>query len=67
MEDMRTVLVHIDSVDLLRIDIPADVAALQNDVAGIDGQLSVATSTTYVQEAVTEAVDELVDLETLEF
>ena len=45
----------------------AEVAELRGDVAGIDGQLSVATSTTYVQEAVTEAVDELVDLETLEF
>lgn len=45
----------------------ADVAALQDDVAGIDGQISVATSTEYVQEAVAEAVDELVDLEGLEF
>ena len=37
----------------------ADVATLQDDVAGIDGNLSVATSTTYVQETVTEAIDDL--------
>ena len=47
--------------------IAADVAALQDDVAGIDGQISVATSTEYVQEAVDEAIDDLVDLEGLEF
>lgn len=45
----------------------ADVATLQDDVAGIDGQISVATSTAYVQEAVTEAIDDLPDLEDLEF
>lgn len=31
----------------------ADVAALQDDIAGIDGNLSMATSTTYVDETVT--------------
>lgn len=35
------------------------MAQLQNDTAGIDGNLSVATSTTCVTEAVTEAIDEL--------
>ena len=45
----------------------ADVAALQNDVAGIDGNLSVATSTVYVQETVTEAIDELDELADLDF
>jgi len=45
----------------------ADVAALQDDVAGIDGNLSVATSTVYVDETVAEAIDELDDLEGLEF
>lgn len=45
----------------------ADVQALQDDVAGIDGQISVATSTTYVQETVTEAIDDLDDLEGMEF
>lgn len=45
----------------------ADVAALQNDVAGIDGNLSVATSTVYVQETVTEAIDELDDLSGVDF
>lgn len=45
----------------------ADVAALQNDVAGIDGNLSVATSTAYVQETVTEAIDDLDDLSGVDF
>ena len=45
----------------------ADVAALQDDVAGIDGQISVATSTEYVDDVVAEAIDELPDLEDLEF
>ena len=45
----------------------ADVQALQDDVAGIDRQISVATSTTYVQDTVTEAIDELDDLEGMEF
>ena len=47
--------------------IAADVAALRDDVAGIDGQISVATSTEYVAEAVSEAIDDLEDLEGLEF
>ncbi|NHM15798.1 hypothetical protein GMI69_03810 [Eggerthellaceae bacterium zg-887] len=37
----------------------ADVAALQNDVAGIDGNLSVATSVQVVESTVTEAIDDL--------
>ena len=45
----------------------ADVAALQNDVAGIDGNLSVATSTTYVTETVTTAIDDLDELADLDF
>ena len=45
----------------------ADVAALQDDVAGIDGNLSVATSTVYVQETVTEAIDDLDELADLDF
>ena len=45
----------------------ADVAALQDDVAGIDGNLSVATSTTYVTETVTEAIDDLDELADLDF
>jgi hypothetical protein len=45
----------------------ADVAALQDDVAGIDGNLSVATSTVYVQDTVTEAIDDLDELSDLEF
>lgn len=45
----------------------ADVAALQDDAAGIDGNLSVATSTVYVQETVTEAIDDLDELADLDF
>lgn len=45
----------------------ADVAALQDDVAGIDGNLSVTTSTTYVTETVTEAIDDLDELGEVEF
>ena len=45
----------------------ADVAALQDDVAGIDGNMSVATSTVYVQETVTEAIDDLDELADLDF
>lgn len=37
----------------------ADVAALQDDVAGIDGYLSVATSVQVVESTVTEAIDDL--------
>lgn len=39
----------------------------QNDVVGIDGNLSVATSTTYVTETVTESIDDLDELADLDF
>lgn len=45
----------------------ADVAALQNDVAGIDGNLSVATSVQVVESTVTEAIDDLDELAELDF
>ncbi len=45
----------------------ADVAALQNDVAGIDGNLSVATSVQVVESTVTEAIDDLDELAELGF
>ena len=45
----------------------ADVAALQNDVAGIDGNLSVATSVQVVESTVTEAIDDLDELTDLDF
>ena len=45
----------------------ADVAALQNDVAGIDGNLSVATSVQVVESTVTEAIDDLDELADLDF
>lgn len=45
----------------------ADVAALQNDVAGIDGNLSVATSMQVVESTVAEAIDDLDELADLDF
>ena len=45
----------------------ADVAALQNDVAGIDGNLSVATSVQVVENTVTTAIDDLDELAELDF
>ena len=45
----------------------ADVAALQNDVAGIDGNLSVATSVQVVENTVTTAIDDLDELGDLDF
>lgn len=45
----------------------ADVAALQDDVAGIDGNLSVATSVQVVESTVTTAIDELDELADLDF
>ena len=44
-----------------------DIRMVQDDVAGIDGNLSVATSTVYVQETVTEAIDDLDELADLDF
>lgn len=45
----------------------ADVAALQDDVAGIDGNLSVATSVQVVESTVTEAIDDLDELSEVDF
>lgn len=45
----------------------ADVAALQDDVAGIDGNLSVATSVQVVESAVTEPIDDLDELSEADF
>ncbi len=45
----------------------ADVAALQDDVAGIDGNLSVATSVQVVESAVTEPIDDLDELREVDF
>lgn len=45
----------------------ADVAALQDDVAGIDGNMSVATSVQVVENTVTEAIDDLDELSEVEF
>ena len=45
----------------------ADVAALQDDVVGIDGNLTSAASTVYVETTVTEAIDDLDDLSEEEF
>lgn len=45
----------------------ADVAALQDDVAGIDGNLSVAISIQVVESTVTETIDDLDELADLDF
>lgn len=45
----------------------ADVATLQNDVVGIDGNLTSAASTEKVTEIVTEAIDDLDELGELDF
>ena len=45
----------------------ASVAALQDDVVGIDGNLSTAASVTVVESTVTEAIDDLDELGELEF
>ena len=45
----------------------ADVATLQNDVVGIDGNLSTAASVTVVESTVTTAIDDLDELGELDF
>ena len=45
----------------------ADVAALQSDIVGIDGNLTTAATTTYVESTVTEAIDDLDDLSDTDF
>lgn len=45
----------------------ADVAALQDDVTGIDGNLTTAASVQVVESTVTEAIDDLDDLSGLDF
>ena len=45
----------------------ADVAALQDDVTGIDGNLTTAASVTVVENTVNEAIDDLDELSDLEF
>ena len=45
----------------------ADVATLQNDVVGIDGNLSTAASVTVVESTVTTAIDDLDELGDLDF
>ena len=45
----------------------ADVAALQDDIVGIDGNLSTAASVTVVENTVTEAIDDLDELDELAF
>ena len=45
----------------------ADIAALRDDVAGIDGNLSVVTSVQVVESTVTTAIDNLDELADLNF
>ena len=45
----------------------ADVAALQDDISGIDGNLTTAATTVYVESSVTQAIDDLDELSEVEF
>ena len=62
----RVTIGMVQQVDyVVTSSLAADVAALQDDVAGIDGNLSVATSVQVVESTVTEAIDDLDDLDEL--
>ena len=64
----RVTIGTVEPVDYAQVSaLAADVAALQDDVVGIDGNLSVATSTTYVTETVTTAIDDLDELSEVDF
>ena len=64
----RVTIGTVQPVDYASVStLAADVAALQSDVTGIDGNLTTAASTTIVQNVVTEAIDDLDDLSGEEF
>ena len=48
-------------------ELAADVAALQSDVTGIDGNLTTAASVAVVENTVTTAIDDLDELAEVEF
>lgn len=64
----RVTIGTVEPVDYAQVSaLAADVAALQDDVVGIDGNLSTAASVTVVENTVTEAIDDLDELGELEF
>jgi len=64
----RVTIGTVQPVDYASMSSPsADVAALQSDIVGIDGNLTTAATTTYVETTVTDAIDELEDLSGLYF
>ena len=64
----RVTIGTVEPADYAQVSaLTADVAALQSDVVGIDGNLSTAASVTVVENTVTTAIDDLDELGELEF
>ena len=64
----RVTIGTVQPVDYASVSsLAADVAALQSDVTGIDGNLTTAASVTVVENTVTTAIDDLDELAELEF
>ena len=64
----RVTIGTVQPVDYASVSsLAADVAALQSDVTGIDGNLTTAASVTVVENTVTTAIDDLDELAEVEF
>ena len=64
----RVTIGTVQPVDYASVStLAADVAALQDDVTGIDGNLTTAASVQVVESTVTEAIDDLDELSELDF
>ena len=64
----RVTIGTVQPVDYASVSsLAADVAALQDDVTGIDGNLSTAASVTVVENTVTTAIDDLDELSEVDF
>lgn len=64
----RVTIGTVQPVDYASVStLAADVATLQSDIVGIDGNLTTAASVTVVENTVTEAIDDLDDLSGEEF
>lgn len=64
----RVTIGTVEPVDYAQVSaLAADVATLQDDVVGIDGNLSTAASITVVESTVTTAIDDLDELAELDF
>ena len=64
----RVTIGTVQPVDYASVSsLSADVAALQSDIVGIDGNLTTAATTTYVETTVTDAIDDLDDLSGVDF